>query len=252
MKKFVTTVFAIICVILGFLVIGGAIAGYIDRKKYRNSTHKSNGIYESYFKRVIDFMCGILALIMLWPLFLVIAVLVRVKLGTPVLFMQDRPGQDEEVFKLYKFRTMTDEIDEKGEPLPDVMRLTKFGQWLRSTSLDELPEVFNIIRGDMSMIGPRPLLIKYLPYYSEEQHHRHDVKPGLSGYAQAHGRNNISWEDKFAMDIEYTKNITFLGDVKIILDTIFSVLKKEGISPKYSVSMEDFADHVVAKQNGEI
>lgn len=252
MKKFITAALKIISVVLGFLVIGGVIAGYIDRKKYKNSAHKSNGIYESYFKRPVDFMCGVLVLIVFWPLYLVVAVLVRVKLGSPVIFAQERPGQNEEIFKLYKFRTMTDESDESGELLPDEIRLTKFGRWLRSTSLDELPEVFNIIRGDMSMIGPRPLLVKYLPYYNEEQHHRHDVKPGLSGYAQAHGRNKISWEDKFAMDVEYTKNITFQGDVKIILDTIFSVLKKEGISPETSATMEDFVDHAIAKQNGEV
>lgn len=248
----IATVLIVMPVVLGILIIGGAIAGYIDRKKHKDSIHKPNGIYEIYFKRPIDFICGLLALIVFWPLFLVVAFLVRVKLGSPILFSQDRPGQDEKIFKLYKFRTMIDGTDENGEPLPDEIRLTRFGKWLRATSLDELPEAFNIIRGDMSVIGPRPLLVKYLPYYSKEQHRRHDVKPGLSGYAQAHGRNGISWEDKFAMDIEYTKNITFFGDIKIIFDTVFSVLKKEGISSETSATMESFIEYAMAKQNSEI
>ena len=153
----------------------------------------------------------------------------------------------EKIFKLYKFRTMTDAKDENGELLPDEVRLTKFGKMLRATSLDELPEVFNIIKGDMSIIGPRPLLVKYLPYYSEEQHRRHDVRPGLSGYAQAHGRNGVSWDEKFRMDVKYVEHITFTGDVKIILDTVLSVIKKEGISSATSATMEDFIDYVKEK-----
>ena len=171
------------------------------------------------------------------------------KLGSPVLFTQNRPGKDEKIFKLYKFRSMTDGRDENGELLPDEIRLTKFGRMLRSTSLDELPEAFNIIKGDMSVIGPRPLLVKYLPYYSEEQRHRHDVRPGLSGYAQVHGRNTVDWDDKFRMDVEYTKNITFLGDLKIIFQTVGKAfIKQEGISSATSATMEDFTEYVQYKK----
>ena len=210
--------------------------------------HKPYGPYEKYFKRPLDFCCGLAAVVVFWWLYAIVAILVRVKLGSPVLFTQDRPGKDEKIFKLYKFRTMTDKRDENGELLPDEVRLTKFGKMLRSTSLDELPEAFNIIKGDMSVIGPRPLLVKYLPYYSEEQHRRHEVRPGLSGYAQAHGRNGVSWDDKFAMDVQYVDRITFFGDVKIIIDTVLSVVKKEGISSATSVSMESFIDYVEAKK----
>lgn len=170
--------------------------------------HKPYGLYEKYFKRLLDLICAFLALLVFWWLYLIVAVLVRIKLGSPVLFAQERPGKNEKIFKLYKFRTMTDAKDENGELLPDEVRLTKFGKMLRATSLDELPEVFNIIKGDMSIIGPRPLLVKYLPYYSEEQHRRHDVRPGLSGYAQAHGRNGVSWDEKFRMDVKYVEHIT--------------------------------------------
>lgn len=209
--------------------------------------HKPYGPYEKYFKRPLDFCCGLAAVVVFWWLYAIVAILVRVKLGSPVLFTQDRPGKDEKIFKLYKFRTMTDKRDENGELLPDEVRLTKFGKMLRATSLDELPEAFNIIKGDMSVIGPRPLLVKYLPYYSEEQHRRHEVRPGLSGYAQAHGRNGVSWDDKFAMDVRYVDHITFLGDVKIIIDTVLSVVKKEGISSETSATMESFIDYVEAK-----
>ncbi len=209
--------------------------------------HKPYGLYEKYFKRLLDLICAFLALLVFWWLYLIVAVLVRIKLGSPVLFAQERPGKNEKIFKLYKFRTMTDAKDESGELLPDEVRLTKFGKMLRATSLDELPEVFNIIKGDMSIIGPRPLLVKYLPYYSEEQHRRHDVRPGLSGYAQAHGRNGVSWDEKFRMDVKYVEHITFTGDVKIILDTVLSVIKKEGISSATSATMEDFIDYVKEK-----
>ena len=209
--------------------------------------HKPYGLYEKYFKRLLDLICAFLALLVFWWLYLIVAVLVRIKLGSPVLFAQERPGKNEKIFKLYKFRTMTDAKDENGELLPDEVRLTKFGKMLRATSLDELPEVFNIIKGDMSIIGPRPLLVKYLPYYSEEQHRRHDVRPGLSGYAQAHGRNGVSWDEKFRMDVKYVEHITFTGDVKIILDTVLSVIKKEGISSATSATMEDFIDYVKRK-----
>ena len=213
--------------------------------------HKPYGLYEKFFKRPLDFICGMVAVIVFCWLYVIVAILVRVKLGSPVLFKQDRPGKDEKIFKLYKFRTMTDERDENGELLPDEVRLTKFGKMLRTTSLDELPEVFNIIKGDMSIIGPRPLLVKYLPYYNDEQRHRHDVRPGLTGYAQAHGRNGVSWDEKFSMDVQYVNHITFIGDIKIILLTVIGVLKKEGISSSTSATMESFIDYVIDKNNNE-
>lgn len=210
--------------------------------------HKPYGPYEKYFKRPFDILCGLLAVIIFCWLYIIVAMLVRAKLGSPVLFTQNRPGKDEKVFKLYKFRTMTDERDENGELLPDELRLTKFGKFLRATSLDELPEAFNIIKGDMSVVGPRPLLIKYLPYYSDDQRHRHDVRPGLSGYAQVHGRNTVNWDDKFHMDVEYVNKITFLGDMKIILQTISTAfIKQEGISSETSATMEDLVDYVKSK-----
>ena len=202
--------------------------------------HKPYGPYERYVKRPLDVACALAAIIVFCWLYAIVAVLVRVKLGSPVLFTQDRPGKDEKLFKLYKFRTMIDAWDENGEPLPDEERLTRFGKILRSTSLDELPEAFNILKGDISVVGPRPLLVKYLDRYNEEQHHRHDVRPGLTGYAQTHGRNAVSWEDKFAMDIWYTKHITFAGDVKLILETVYKSVKREGISSESSDTMEEF------------
>lgn len=204
------------------------------------SKHRPYGPYERYFKRPIDILCALAAIIVFGWLYIIVAILVRVKLGSPVLFTQDRPGKDEKIFKLYKFRTMTDERDENGNLLPDDVRLTKFGKFLRSTSLDELPEAFNILKGDMSVIGPRPLLVKYLPLYNEEQRKRHDVRPGLSGLAQVNGRNTVSWEEKFAFDVEYAKKITFLGDIKIIFDTVKVALKREGISSETSATMEEF------------
>ena len=202
--------------------------------------HKPFGPYERFFKRPIDFLCGLAAILVFWWLYLIVAILVRIKLGSPILFVQERPGKDEKIFKLYKFRTMTDARDENGELLPDEIRLTKFGKMLRATSLDELPEAFNIIKGDMSVIGPRPLLVKYIARYNTEQHRRHEVRPGLSGYAQVHGRNTVSWEQKFRMDTEYVSHITFLGDVKILLDTLKVALNREGISSGTSVTMEEF------------
>ncbi len=199
-----------------------------------------------FFKRFIDVLMSFLVLILLCWLYVILAALVRIKLGSPILFKQERPGKidpktgKEKIFCLYKFRTMTDAKDENGQLLPDSQRLTSFGAWLRKTSLDEIPELFNILKGDMSLIGPRPLLVRYLDRYNEEQHHRHDVRPGLTGYAQAHGRNSVSWEDKFAMDVWYTRNITFITDVKIILSTIKTVFSHEGITSETSVTMEEF------------
>lgn len=211
--------------------------------------HKPYGPYEKYFKRPLDLCCGLAAVIVFSWLYIILAILVRIKLGSPVLFTQERPGKDEKIFKLYKFRSMTDEKDEKGELLPDEVRLTQFGKLLRATSLDELPEAFNIIKGDMSVIGPRPLLVRYLPRYSEEQHRRHEVRPGLSGYAQIHGRNTISWPDKFKMDIEYVDHITFLGDLKIIWDSVMiAFIKREGISSETSVTMEEFMGNESTKE----
>ena len=198
------------------------------------------GFYEKYIKRPQDFLCASAALVALSPVMAVTALLVRQKLGTPVLFTQDRPGLDGRVFKLYKFRTMTDEKDEEGNLLPDELRLPGFGRKLRSTSLDELPELFNILKGDMSVVGPRPLLVRYLPRYNAHQSRRHEVRPGFTGLAQVHGRNAISWEDKFDWDVKYVDNVTFLGDWKIVLDTIGIVLKREGISSDTSATMEEF------------
>lgn len=210
--------------------------------------HKPYGIYERFFKRALDIFCSLLAIVVFWWLFAIVAVLVRVRLGSPVLFTQDRPGKDEKIFKLYKFRTMTDARDENGNLLPDDVRLTKFGKLLRSTSLDELPEVFNILKGDMSIIGPRPLLVKYLPLYNEEQKRRHEVRPGLSGYAQVNGRNSVSWEEKFRMDVEYVDHVTFVGDVKIILGTVLKAfVKREGINSETAATMEEFKGTVENK-----
>ena len=203
--------------------------------------HQPKGPYEKYFKRLIDIIFSLIAIILLSWLYIIVAILVRIKLGSPVLITQDRPGKDEKIFKMYKFRSMTSETDDNGNLLLDDVRLTKFGKWLRSTSLDELPELFNILKGDMSLIGPRPLLVQYLPLYNEKQKRRHEVTPGLSGLAQVNGRNTLSWEDKFNYDVEYVDNITFLGDVKIICLTIIKAfVKKEGISSDTSQTMEVF------------
>lgn len=193
-----------------------------------------------YIKRILDIISSLLAIIILSPLLAATAVLVKTKLGSPVLFKQERPGKDEKIFTLMKFRTMTDERDENGELLPDEVRLTKFGKFLRSTSIDELPELFNILKGDMSVIGPRPLLVEYIPRYNEHQHRRHEVRPGLSGWAQVNGRNSISWEEKFDLDVEYVDNYSFAMDVKILFMTVLNVLKKEGISSETSATMEVF------------
>lgn len=197
-------------------------------------------MYAKYFKRMIDFCLSLIGLIVLSPLLLLLMLLGAVFMGGNPFFTQERPGKDEKIFKLIKFRTMDNRRDKDGDLLPDEVRLNKYGRFLRSTSLDELPELINILKWDMAIVGPRPLLVRYLDRYNEEQHHRHDVRPGLTGYAQAHGRNAISWEDKFAMDVWYTKHITFLGDIKILIDTVMVVFKRSGVSSETSATMEEF------------
>jgi len=201
--------------------------------------HKAS-FYETYIKRLLDVLLSGFALIVLSPVLLVTAILVRVKLGSPVIFHQDRPGRDGKIFRLYKFRSMTDERDEAGNLLPYEVRLTKFGKLLRATSLDELPELWNILKGDMSIVGPRPLLVKYLPLYNDEQRRRHDVRPGLTGWAQVNGRNAVSWEDKFRMDCWYVDHIGFLLDAKIVVMTALKVFRREGISSATAATMEEF------------
>ena len=201
--------------------------------------HKK-GFYERYVKRPQDFLCALLACIVLSPVMLITAILVKIKIGSPVLFAQERPGLHGETFKLYKFRTMTNERDENGELLPDEQRLTSFGNILRSTSLDELPELGAILTGKMAVCGPRPLLVRYLSRSNKHQARRHEVRPGFTGLAQVNGRNSISWEEKFDLDVEYVDNITFLGDWKIIFKTVWTVLKREGINSETSATMEEF------------
>nr|WP_281347119.1 sugar transferase [Virgibacillus doumboii] len=198
------------------------------------------GFYKRYIKRSIDFLFSLIAIIVLSPVFLIVATLVRIKLGKPVLFKQIRPGLSEKIFTMYKFKTMTDQKDKNGKLLPDSFRLTKFGKLLRSTSLDELPELYNILKGDMSIVGPRPLLVQYLSLYDDFQKRRHEVRPGLSGLAQVNGRNLISWEDKFKLDIEYVDNVSFIEDVKIIIFTIRQVILREGINSETAATIEPF------------
>ena len=204
------------------------------------TTIKPKGFYERYVKRSQAFLLSLIAIIILSPILLITYLLVRVKFGKPAIFIQKRVGKDGKVFDLYKFRTMTNQRDEDGKLLPDDQRLTSFGKKLRSTSLDELPELFNVLKGDMALIGPRPLLVKYLPLYNDEQARRHEVRPGLTGYAQVNGRNTITWEDRFKLDVEYVDNVTFLNDWKIIFKTIKTVFKREGISEEGSATMDEF------------
>ena len=206
-------------------------------------------MYQKYFKRLVDILCSLAAIIVFSWLYIIVAILVRVKLGSPVIFKQARPGKNEKIFNLYKFRTMTDERDEDGNLLPDDVRLTKFGRLLRETSLDELPEAFNILKGDMSVIGPRPLLVRDMVFMTDIQRRRHRVSPGLSGLAQINGRNQITWEEKLEYDLEYIKKITFLGDVKIILETVAKAfIKKEGISQEGMDTAEDLGDYLLRIQ----
>ena len=234
---------------------GGTIA-YLSGKQKRKQQDQSEqadvinekkgqlkhtpGFYEKYLKRPQDFCCALLAVIALSPIMVIVAVMVRLKLGPPIIFKQERPGLNGKIFTLYKFRTMTNKKDEDGNLLPDEERLTHFGKILRSTSLDELPELFNILKGDMAVVGPRPLLVRYLSLYNKHQARRHEVRPGFTGYAQVNGRNSISWEEKFDLDVEYVDHVTFWGDWKIILQTVKTVLKREGISSESSATMEEF------------
>lgn len=207
----------------------------------------TNRLYRDYIKRFLDIVLSAGAIVVLSPVIAVTAVLVRIKLGSPVIFKQKRPGKDERIFEMYKFRSMTDARDENGELLPDEVRLTSFGKKLRASSLDELPELFNILKGDMSVVGPRPLLVQYLPLYNAQQKRRHEVRPGVTGYAQVHGRNAITWEARFEKDVYYVDHISFLEDWRIIFQTIGTVLKREGISSGTAVTMEDFTGTVEEK-----
>ena len=197
-------------------------------------------MYAKYWKRVLDFLLSLIGLLTLSPLLIVLTILGAIVMRGNPFFTQLRPGKNEKIFKLVKFRTMTCEKDQDGNLLPDEKRLTKYGKFLRSTSLDELPELWNILKGDMALVGPRPLLVEYLPLYNEEQKHRHDVRPGLTGYAQVHGRNTVSWKERFAMDVAYVRDITFIRDIRIVLDTVKTVVKREGISSEVSSTMEKF------------
>ncbi len=228
---------------VGISAVTGMIAGITQLFEKKNPAHKPNGIYEKFLKRGLDVFLSTGALITLSPIIVITAIMVRIKLDSPVVYTQERPGRGGKVFKIYKFRTMTNEKDRNGKLLPDEMRLTPFGAALRKNSLDELLELVNIIKGDMAVVGPRPLLVSYLPWYTEEQKKRHLVRPGLTGYAQAHGRNMVHWDDKFAMDVEYAEHITFKGDCKIIWDTVKAVFKHEGISSATSATMESFIDY---------
>ncbi len=210
------------------------------KRDERHAVLHQRGFYESHVKRPQDFCCALLAIVILSPVMLLTAILVRMKLGSPVLFKQERPGLHEKIFTLYKFRTMNDKKDEQGALLPDEIRLTSFGKKLRSTSLDELPELFNILKGDMAVVGPRPLLVQYLPLYNEHQARRHEVRPGFTGYAQVNGRNSISWEEKFDKDVHYVDHVTFLGDWKIVFQTIAVVFQRKGIHAEDSATMEAF------------
>jgi len=221
----------------------GFIVSIIEKKKGKVGWvegHKPYGIYEEHLKRPLDFALALFALLIFWPVLLIIAIAVRINMGSPVVFEQERPGLGGKIFKIKKFRTMTDERDEEGNLLPDEKRLTKFGRWLRATSGDELPELASIVKGDMSIIGPRPLLVEYLQRYNDEQKHRHDVRPGLTSLSASKKRNLASWSEKFSDDVKYANNITFLGDIRIILDTIKITLLREGISSNTSETMEVF------------
>lgn len=233
----------ILKIILAIIIISAlvaVIAGVVELLTKKSGNHKPFGPYERFIKRPLDAFLATGAIIVLSPVLLITAILIRTKLGSPVLFTQERPGRGGKIFKLYKFRSMTDARDENGDLLPDEQRLPHFGQKLRSTSLDELPELINMVKGDMAIVGPRPLLVRYLSRYNAHQARRHEVRPGFTGLAQVHGRNAISWEEKLDWDVKYVDHITFMGDVKIVLDTVRTVVKREGISSDTSSTMEEF------------
>lgn len=230
----------IIGVIIAISSLAGLVAFISERFQKSNSDHIPFGLYEKYIKRPLDAFLATGALIVFSPILIVTAILVRIKLGTPVLFTQDRPGRDGKIFRLYKFRTMLPPKDGVIDPAKDAERLTTFGRRLRSTSLDELPELFNMVKGDMAVVGPRPLLVQYMDRYNAHQARRHEVRPGFTGLAQVHGRNAISWEEKFDWDVKYVDHITFLGDWKIIFETVKTVLKREGINNAESATMTEF------------
>ncbi len=251
MIKKLFKIIKIVSAISAFVATIAFVLDRIDEKKNRfNVKHKPYGLYEKYVKRPLDVFLSTGALIVFSPVLIITAVFVRIKLGSPILFTQERPGKIDpstnqtRIFKLYKFRTMTDKRDEEGKLLPDSDRLTLFGRKLRSTSLDELPELFNVIKGDMSLIGPRPLLIQYLPYYSDIEKCRHDVRPGLSGLAQVNGRNLVKWDQRLAYDVKYVNNITFLGDIKIIIQTIKKVIIKENVAADTESVDEGYLDQI--------
>ena len=235
--KMIRKTVGIIIAVSSLVGLGAFIA---DRFEKNKGEHTPYGIYEKYVKRPLDAFLATGAFIVFSPVLLVTAILVRLKLGSPIIFAQERPGRNGKIFKLYKFRSMTDERDENGKLLPDEQRLTTFGQKLRSTSIDELPELFNMVKGDMAVVGPRPLLVRYLQRYNARQARRHEVRPGFTGLAQVHGRNSISWEEKFDWDVEYVDAITFLGDMKIILETVKTVPKREGITGNGEATMTEF------------
>lgn len=243
-------VLKIILWIIAIAAVVGVIAAVADLGK-KSGDHKPYGPYERFIKRPLDAFLATGAIIVLSPIWIVVAILVKIKLGSPVLFTQDRPGKDEKVFKLYKFRTMTDERDGDGELLPNERRLVPFGRKLRSTSLDELPELLNIAKGDMAIIGPRPLLIRYLPAYTAEEKHRHDVRPGLSGLAQVNGRNFVKWDQRLAYDVEYVKRITFAGDLKIIMQTIGKVFSHSDVAENPDDIDEGYLDEIRGVTRGE-
>lgn len=238
--KAILIICSVVAVIAGIFDQIGQKRDWEDAEFEDKKPHQMKGPYERFIKRPLDAFLSTGALIVLSPVLAVTALAVRLKLGSPVIFTQDRPGKNGKIFKLFKFRTMTDAKDEKGELLSDEERLTPFGQKLRSTSLDELPELINIVKGDMAVVGPRPLLVQYLPLYNEHQSRRHEVRPGLTGLAQAHGRNSLSWEEKFDYDVEYVDNVTFKADVGVIVDTVKEVINKEGVSEDGEATMELF------------
>ena len=223
------TVFSIVLAIIAVSFLSAVIAFIAELSEKQESRHKPYGIYEKSIKRPLDAFLSAGALLVLSPVFLIAGILIRCKLGAPVFFTQDRPGRGEKIFKLIKFRTMSNQRDKEGKLLPDEQRLTGFGRFLRSASIDELPELINILKGDMSIIGPRPLAKSYLQYYTQEERHRHDVRPGLSGLAQVNGRNSLGWEERFKLDLQYVNHLSFSLDFKIILLTIKKVFKREGI-----------------------